>query len=109
MDIRRIVFHRAQHVTGPSAVLVSIQFGKMPAGGPRIVRLLAAGKQQAEVSFDLENHVAEILSGVARANQELRGALEVETIEVVPDDYPHQAQAEHLAYQIALAALRNGT
>ena len=90
-------------------MLVSIQFGKAPPGGPRIVRLLAAGKQEAAVAFDLDNHVAEILSGVARANRELQGSLEVETIELVPDDYPNKTQAEYVAYEIAMAALRNET
>jgi len=44
-------------------------------------------RTEAGIQFDLANHVAEVLAGVARANLETGGALEVEAIEVVPDDY----------------------
>jgi hypothetical protein len=50
--------------------------------------------------------VSEILAGVARANDELGISLEVEAIEVVPDDYPGRGQAEHVAYRIAMAVGR---
>jgi hypothetical protein len=97
MNIQRSVFYRYQYVTGPSCVLVSIRFGKTPPGGPFVVRLLAMDRTEAVI------HVAEVLAGVARANLETGGALEVEAIEVVPDDYPKRAQAEYVAYKIALA------
>lgn len=107
MEIHRSVFYRAQHVTEPTCVLVSIRFGKTPVGGPKVVRLLPIGKDEATVSFDLNNHIAEIISGVQKANQELGGDLEVEVIEVVPDDYPRKSQVEYVAYKIASAVLRN--
>lgn len=109
MDITRIqqsVFYRYQHVTGPKCVLVSIRFGKAPSSGPRLIRLLAIDKSEVAVQFDLANHASEIQAGVARANAELGSRLEVEAIEVVPDDYPGKGQAEHVAYQIALAVGR---
>jgi hypothetical protein len=88
MNIQRSVFYRYQHVTGPSCVLVSIRFGKTPGTGPTVIRLMSEGKRDSAPSFDVPNHVAEILSGVAKANREPGGDLEVEAIEVVPDDYP---------------------
>ncbi|WP_167333989.1 hypothetical protein [Variovorax atrisoli] len=106
MDIARIqrsVFYRYQHVTGSTCVLVSIRFGTAPPDGPRIVRLLALDRTESVVQFDLSNHVSEILSGVGRANSECGAFLEVEAIEVVPDDHPGKGQVEHIAYQIALA------
>ncbi|RIA31617.1 hypothetical protein DFO61_2341 [Ectopseudomonas oleovorans] len=106
MEIVRSTFYRSQHVTGPACVLVSIRFGKKPENGPQIFCLLAQGKHDASVKFDLENHVAEVLSGVAKANAECSGALEVEAIEVVPDDYPRKTQAEYVAYKIATAVLQ---
>jgi hypothetical protein len=106
MNIQRSVFYRYQHVTGPSCVLVSIRFGKTPPGGPIVVRLLAMDRTEAGIQFDLANHVAEVLAGVARANLETGGALEVEAIEVVPDDYPKRAQVEYVAYKIAFAVQR---
>lgn len=57
--------------------------------------------------FDVKNHVEEILAGVQRANSEFNGALEVEAIEIVPDDYPSKLQANHVAYQIACAVLND--
>ena len=106
MNIQRSVFYRYQHVTGPSCVLVSIRFGKTPSGGPIVVRLLAMDRTEAGIKFDLVNHVDEILAGVARANLETGGTLEVEAIEVVPDDYPTRTQAEYAAYKIAMAVYR---
>ncbi|BEP65106.1 hypothetical protein GmRootV213_56600 (plasmid) [Variovorax sp. V213] len=109
MDITRIqrsVFFRYQHVTGPKCILVSVRFGKVPAHGPTLIRLLAMDRTESAVQFDLSNHVSEILAGVARANSELGSRLEVEAIEVVPDDYPGKGQAEHVAYQIAMAVGR---
>lgn len=109
MDITRIqrsVFYRYQHVTGPKCVLVSVRFGKVPPNGPTLIRLLAMDRTEAAVQFDLSNHVSEILAGVARADYELGSRLEVEAIEVVPDDYPGKGQAEHVAYQIAMAVGR---
>ncbi len=109
MDIKRIqrsVFYRYPHVTGPTCVLVSVRFGKASPTGPALIRLLAMDRMEAKVQFDLSNHVSEILAGVARANVELGSRLEVEAIEVVPDDYPGKGQAEHVAYQIAMAVGR---
>ncbi|WP_156179908.1 MULTISPECIES: hypothetical protein [Delftia] len=104
--IQRSLFYRFQHVTGPKCVLVSVRFGKAPPNGPTVIRLLAMGQTEATIQFDLSNHVSEILAGVARANDELGISLEVEAIEVVPDDYPGRGQAEHVAYRIAMAVGR---
>lgn len=86
-------------------MLVSIGFGKMPARGPTVTRLVSLGKDSA-IKFDLSDHVSEVLAGVARANAETGGSLEVEAIEVVADDYPGKGQAEQAAYGIALAVQR---
>jgi hypothetical protein len=106
MQIRRSVFYRGHLISGPSAVLVSIQFGTTPTSGPRVVRVLAEGKQDAVPRFDVEKHVREIVAGVDMANREQGGSLQVAMVEVVPDDSPSEGQARFLAYQIALAVLR---
>ena len=105
MQVYRSVFYRASLTSGPSAVLVSIRFGTAPAGGPAL-RILAGVNQDGAPQFDLENHVAEILEGVDAANREQGGSLQVETVEVVPDDYPSGGQARFLAYNIARAVMR---
>ncbi len=106
MHIHQSVFYRAQHVTGPAAVLVSIQFGVTPAAGPRLIRLLTDGIREARPRFDYLNHVAEIVAGVAQANLDLGGNLAVAAIELVPDDYPQAGQARKVAYDIASALIR---
>jgi hypothetical protein len=63
-------------------------------------------RTESAVKFDLSNHVSEILAGVARANAECGSQLQVEAIEVVPDDYPGKGQAEYAAYNIAMAVGR---
>lgn len=107
MKIQRSVFYRAQHVTGPACVLVSLKFGKMPSDGPKIIRMLSEKSIDPVAKFDVKNHLAEILAGVERANSEHNGNLEVEAVEIVPDDYPSKLQACHVAYKIACAVLGN--
>lgn len=107
MNIHQRTYYKVQHVTGPGCVLVSICFGVTPDGGPHIVRTLAGDRSESAISFDLENHVAEILSGVAKANSEFGGDLQVQEIQVVPDDYPKKTQAEYVAYKIACGVLTN--
>jgi hypothetical protein len=106
MHLQRDVYYRAQHVTGPKAVLVSIKFGVTPAAGPLVVRRVGMDRVDCAVKFDLENYTREVLAGVARANADLNGALQVEQIEIVPDDYPGNGQVEHVSHQIASAVLR---
>lgn len=107
MKIQRSVFYRAQHVTGPACVLVSLKFGKMPVDGPHILRMLSEKMTDPIPKLDVKNHVAEILAGVGRANSELKGNLEVEAVELIPDDCPSKLQAQHVAYKIACAVLNN--
>jgi hypothetical protein len=107
MIVRQATYYRAQHVTGPGCVLVSIRFGKTPESGPHVIRLLGSNETESAISFDLENHIKEILSGVDAANTECGGALQVEEIQVVPDDYPKKGQAEYAAYKIACGVLRH--
>ncbi|WP_159106156.1 hypothetical protein [Herbaspirillum sp. B65] len=107
MEIERSTFYRAQHITGPAAVLVSIKFGKMPVEGPTVLRILPKQMIDPAPKFDVENHLAEILAGVAQANHELDGQLEVQAVEIIPDDYPKKFQVQHIAYKIACAVLEN--
>lgn len=87
--------------------MVSIKFGKACKDGPSILSLVTVDRHAKTVTstidFNLENHVAEVLAGVARANADSGKALQVEAIEVVPGDRPGKGHAEHVAYQIALA------
>ena len=80
---------------------------KDAAEWPNVDSATRDGSNGSRGQFDLSNHVSEILAGVARANSELGSRLEVEAIEVVPDDYPGKGQAEHVAYQIAMAVGRS--
>lgn len=107
MQINRSVFYRAQHVTGPACVLVSLKFGRTPDGGPLVIRILTPKMVNPEPKFDVENYVAEVIAGVAQANAEFDGYLEVEAVELVPDDYPQRFQVQHVAYTIACAVLNN--
>lgn len=107
MQIDRSVFYRAQHVTGPACVLVSLKFGKTPDGGPLVIRILPPKMTDRVAKFDVENHVAKVLAGVAQANSEFNGILQVEAIELIPDDYPRRLQAQHVAYKIACAVLND--
>lgn len=101
MSIHESTYYRRQHITGPGCVLVSIKFGKTPDEGVLVVKRLALKKNEAEIQFDLDRHIKEILQGVADANLKYNGKLEVEEVEVVPDDYPKRGQALAAAYKIA--------
>ena len=98
-------WHQRSYVTGPSAVLVSIVFGVAPAEGPRIVIMGPRLGNDASLKFDLKQHIAEVLGGVERVNAEFGGSLQVEAIQVVPDDYPGKLHAMRAAYLIAKCIL----
>ena len=106
MIIQQATYFRAQHVTGPRCVLVSIRFGKTPERGPYITRLVK-NETESAILFDLENHIKEILSGIEAANIECGGTLQVEEIQVAPDDDPKKGQAEYAAYKIACGVLKH--
>ena len=72
-----------------------------------VTKLLSVDRSNAEIQFDLGNHVGEILEGVNEANKRYRGALEVCEIQVVPDDFPTKGQARFSAFQIAEHVLTN--
>jgi hypothetical protein len=101
MNIYEYTYFRRQHVTGPGSVLVSIKFGKTPESGVLLVKRLALKQEYAVIQFDLKMHVEEILAGVQNANEKYMGNLEVEEIEVVPNDSPKRGQAMAAAYKIA--------
>ena len=66
-----------------------------------MVKRLGLKQEDAKIQFDLERHVNEILEGVQDANVKYGGNLQVQEIEVVPNDYPKKGQARYAAYQIA--------
>ncbi|USH03685.1 hypothetical protein K6Q96_06745 [Grimontia kaedaensis] len=101
MSIHESTYYRRQHVTGTGCVLVSIKFGKTPEDGLLVVRRLTLKQEGSEVQFDLNRHIEEILEGVRSANQKHNGCLEVQEIEVVPNDYPQRGQALAAAFEIA--------
>jgi len=47
--------------------------------------------------MDVDAYVGEVIQGVADANQELGTSVEVEEIEIVPDDFPTRGQVRHCA------------
>ncbi|WP_233073888.1 hypothetical protein [Motilimonas eburnea] len=101
MSISESTYYRRQHVTGPGCVLVSIKFGVTPENGVLVVKRVGLNQDDAQIKFDLESHKTEILEGVHEANIKYGGSLQVQEIEVVPDDYPKEGQARYAAYQIA--------
>lgn len=64
MNIHESTYYRRQSVTGPGCVLVSIKFGKTPEDGVLIVKRLTLKEEDAEIQFDLNRHIEEILEGV---------------------------------------------
>lgn len=101
MSILESTYYRRQHVTGPGCILVSIKFGVTPENGVLVVKRLGLNQEDAQIQFDLERHIDEVIEGVKEANLRYGGDLQVQEIEVVPNDYPQQGQAKYAAYQIA--------
>ena len=101
MSIHESTYYRNQHVTGPGCVLVSIKFGKTPESGVIVVKRLALKQEDSEIQFDLDRHIEEILAGVKSANEKYEGNLQVQEIEVVPNDYPKRGQAMSAAFKVA--------
>ena len=66
-----------------------------------VVKRMSLKQEDAQIKFNLDNHIEEILSGVREANENYNGQLEVQEIEVVPNDYPRKGQAKCAAYKIA--------
>jgi len=107
MSIHESTYYRRQHVTGPGCVLVSIKFGVTPEDGVLVVKRLGLKQEDAKIQFNLKRHINEVLEGVQEANLRFGGDLQVQEIEVVPNDYPQQGQAKYAAYQIAEHVLGN--
>ncbi len=101
MNISKSTYYRRQHVSGPGCILVSIKFGETPESGVLVVKRLGLNQEDSTIQFDLKMHIKEIEEGVHEANLKYGGNLQVQEIEVVPNDYPKQGQAKHAAYQIA--------
>jgi hypothetical protein len=87
------------HVTGPGHVLVSLRFGKQPVAGPWIT-LRASIDAPVEPMLDVKAYVQEVLIGVADANEAHGTHLEVEEIEIVPDDAPTKGQVRYCARKL---------
>jgi hypothetical protein len=107
--IRTETWTTLAHITGPSAVLVSLQFGITPEAGPLVIKSLGADKLDGAIKFDLERYVAEVVSGVDEANAKHNGSLQVAAMRIVPDDYPSQGQVKYVAYLIARYAITGET
>lgn len=95
-EISIATYYRMSHVTGPGCVLVSLRFGRMPHQGPRVT-IRAAREAAIDPSMDVDAYIAEVLDGVSEANRELGVTVEVEEIEIVPDDFPRSGQVKHCA------------
>lgn len=100
-EIRTDTYYRMSHVTGRGCVLVSLRFGSAPEKGPWVT-IRAAREAPIDPLLDVDAYVAEVLEGVADANSELGTAIDVEEIEIVPDDYPTSGQVRHCAKTLAI-------
>ena len=105
MNITKNTYYRRQHVTGLGCVLVSIKFGITPEKGVLVIKRLSVNLDDAKVKFDLELHINEVIEGVEEANVKYNGNLQVQEIEIIPNDYPMQGQAKRAALQIAESIL----
>lgn len=103
--ITTATYYRMTHVTGPGCVLVSLRFGRMPVEGPWIT-FRSAREAVIDPQMDVDAYIAEVLEGVSEANQEIGSAVEVEEIEIVPDDYPTRGQVKHCAKILARSYAR---
>ncbi len=100
MSVSENIYYRRLHVTGPGCVLVSLKFG-IPKEGVVVVKRLDQTQENSHIQFDLDRHIKEIMDGVQEANIKYGGKLQVEEIEVIPNDYPTRGQAKYAAFQIA--------
>jgi hypothetical protein len=103
-QLKRDTYHRMSHVTGPGCVLVSIRFGTTSESGPLITLRSAIGKNM-EPRMNVTEYVEEVLRGVASANEEHQTTLEVEEIEIIPDDFPTKGQVTHCASKLVEFAI----
>jgi hypothetical protein len=94
------------HVTGPGCVLVSLKFGSTPEQGPWVT-IRAAREALIEPNMNIDTYVAEVIAGVADANKELGTSIEIEEIEIVPDDFPTAGQVRHCARTLAIHYKKN--
>lgn len=107
-EIRKDTYHRMTHVTGPGCVLVSLRVGVKPDTGA-CVTFRTARDVIVEPDFDIDKYVAEVMAGVREANNEFSGNLEIEEIEIVPDDFPREGQVKFCAYSIAKSIIEEST
>ena len=91
---------RITHVTGPGCVLVSLRFGREPEEGPWIT-FRSAIEAHTEPMMDVDEYVREVREGIAEANRTHNTNLEVEEIEIVPDDSPTKGQVRYCAMKLA--------
>lgn len=103
--IKARTWYTLDHVTGPSALYLSLCFGETPPQGPRIERRLRDGATDSSFKFDVVRCVAEILAGVEEANARCDGAVQIEAIQFYPDDYPAPYAAKLVGYRLARRAL----
>ncbi len=94
------------HVTGPGCVLVSLKFGSAPERGPWVT-IRAAREALIEPRMNVDTYVAEVIAGVADANNELGTTIEIEEIEIVPDDFPTAGQVRHCARTLSIHYNKN--
>ena len=93
-------YYSAQHVTGPSAVLVTLRFGTKPENGPYVIKKSPIDGE-SEVQHDVERFLDEVNQGIEKAKREFKKEIEVEEIQIVTDDFPAEGQVAHVTYGIA--------
>ena len=100
-------YYKKQHVTGPGCVLVSLSFGELLDSGVVITKKASLKNSDSEIKFKLDEYISEVIDGVAEANVKHNGDLQVNEIEVNPDDYPTKGQVKYAAFKIAEYLLTN--
>lgn len=105
-QISTATYYRMSQVTGPGCVLVSLKFGSTPERGPWVTMRAARGTM-IDPRMDVDAYVGEVIAGVADANIQLGTMIEVEEIEIVPDDFPTSGQVRYCAKTLTIQYKKN--
>lgn len=99
-EVYKNTFYSMQSITGISYVLVALRFGKAPQNGPYLTKKTSIDGGQV-FGFDIDLYVKEVLLGLEKANSENKTTVEIEEIQIVTDQKPHEGQVALCAYRIA--------
>ena len=98
-ELYKKTFYSMQNITGPHYILVSLRFGESPMNGPCLTKKTSLNGNQ-DFSFDIEEYVKEVIRGVEKANIENQTSIEIEEIQLVPEQKFCEGQVAMCAYKL---------